>query len=341
MDRNTFLALYSRLQNHPIFTNESHHSQTPPIVQLAVALDRLGHEGNGACIDRSMELWGVSHGTLVNFTCRVLIAIEDILSGQLQWPSPHERRQIFEAFAEKGFPGCVGLIDGTLVELLQRPAFDGETYYDRKANYSINVQVVCDHRRKITFLYSGLPGSVQDVTTARRSSLWKFLGRERSAVFGREEYLLGDSGYVPMAHLVPAFRLSGTDRDKADFNNCLAHARVVNEHCIGVLKSRWHSLKQIRTQLKCRAENQIVIKWVKCCAILHNFMICARDDWTSADGNVEYAAPPTQNPTDCGIRPSVTGAAFRNQDWSLFLPLFELVEMEQDCLQLAAQVEKM
>ncbi|KAL3685950.1 hypothetical protein R1sor_003972 [Riccia sorocarpa] len=254
--------------NHPIFFNNSNCPQTPAVVQLAVGLDRLGHEGNGACIDRSMELWGISHGSLVNFTRRVLIAIEDMLRRELQWPTPQERQRISEAFTEKGFPGCVGLIDGTLVELVQRPHFDGETYYDRKSNYSLNVQIVCDHRRRILFLYSGLPGSVQDITAVRRSSLWKFLEREESTIFGRGEYLLGNSGYVPLPHLVPAFRLAGTDREKSDFNNCLAHARVINEHCIGVLKSRWHSLKQIRTQLKCREENKLVIKWVKCCVLL-------------------------------------------------------------------------
>ncbi|KAL3693772.1 hypothetical protein R1sor_007423 [Riccia sorocarpa] len=216
------------IQDHPIFFNNSNCPQTPAVVQLAVGLDRLGHEGNGACIDRSMELWGISHGSLVNFTRRVLIAIEDTLRRELQWPTPQERQRISEAFTEKRFLGCVGLIDGTLVELVQMPHFDGETYYDRKANYSLNVQIVCDHRRKILFLYSGLPGSVQDIIAVRRSSLWKFLEREESTIFGRGEYLLGDSGFVHLPHLVPAFRLVGTDREKSDFNNCLAHARKVS-----------------------------------------------------------------------------------------------------------------
>ncbi|KAL3691343.1 hypothetical protein R1sor_004994 [Riccia sorocarpa] len=265
MEKRTFRILLSRLQSHPIFHNESNHSQTPVEIQLAVGLDRMGHEGNGACIARSMELWGVSHGTLVNFTKRVMTAIEDLLAGELKWPSPRERQVISEAFAEKGFPGCIGLIDGTLVELIQRPRFDGETYYDRKANYSVNAQV-----------------------------------REESVIFGREEYLLGDSGYIPMPHLVPAFKLSGTDREKSDFNNCIAHARVVNEHCIGVLKSRWHSLKRVRTQLKCMEENKIVVKWIK-------------DDWTIDDAPVEYDPAPNQNPADSGIRVEQRGVSTRDR----------------------------
>ncbi|KAL2642651.1 hypothetical protein R1flu_010238 [Riccia fluitans] len=119
MDKHTFLKLLDRLKDHSIFQNESSHPQAPVVVQLTVALDRLGHEGNGVCIERSKELWGVSHGTIVNYTKRVLVAIEDRLAGELKWPREDERRKIFEAFEEKGFPGCVGLIDGTLVQIIQ------------------------------------------------------------------------------------------------------------------------------------------------------------------------------------------------------------------------------
>ncbi|KAL2649778.1 hypothetical protein R1flu_017906 [Riccia fluitans] len=67
-----------------LFENESSHPQALVVVQLAVALDRLGHEGHGVCIERSKELWGVSHGTIVNYTKRVLVAIEDRLAGELK-----------------------------------------------------------------------------------------------------------------------------------------------------------------------------------------------------------------------------------------------------------------
>ncbi|KAL3679785.1 hypothetical protein R1sor_022741 [Riccia sorocarpa] len=127
MDKQTFWHLFSLLEDHPIFINNSNCPQTPAVVQLAVALDRLGHEGNGACIDRSMELWGVSHGSLVNFTRRVLIALEDVLRRELEWPRAPERHRISEAFANKGFPGYVGLIDGTLDEWTSADGIDGYT----------------------------------------------------------------------------------------------------------------------------------------------------------------------------------------------------------------------
>lgn len=66
-----------------------------------------------------------------------------------------ERQVITEAFALKGFPGFVGLIDGTLLPLAQRPHHHGEVYFDRKSRYSLNAQVVCDHQQRIRYLFTG------------------------------------------------------------------------------------------------------------------------------------------------------------------------------------------
>ncbi|KAL2609432.1 hypothetical protein R1flu_028005 [Riccia fluitans] len=51
MDKRTFLKSLDRLKDHSIFHNESSHPQAPVVVQLVVALDRLGHEENGVCIE--------------------------------------------------------------------------------------------------------------------------------------------------------------------------------------------------------------------------------------------------------------------------------------------------
>ncbi|KAL2629402.1 hypothetical protein R1flu_014088 [Riccia fluitans] len=58
MDKRTFLKLLDRLKDHSIFQSESSHPQALVVVQLTLALDRLGQERNGVCIERSKELWG-------------------------------------------------------------------------------------------------------------------------------------------------------------------------------------------------------------------------------------------------------------------------------------------
>jgi hypothetical protein len=36
------------------------------------------------------------------------------------------------------------MVDGTLIPLFEKPGHHGEVYFDRKSNYSLNVQV-CPH----------------------------------------------------------------------------------------------------------------------------------------------------------------------------------------------------
>ncbi|KAL3683045.1 hypothetical protein R1sor_001067 [Riccia sorocarpa] len=154
-----------------------------------------------------------------------------------------------------------------------------------KSNYSMNVQVICDQNKRVIYFFAGMPGSCHDLTCLRRSSLWGRLGSAQ--LFDNGQYLLGDSGYIPLDRLVCSYKRTAGDMDKVDFNTCVAHARVGNEHYIGILKARWHSLKEIRTQLRNPAENAYVIRWMRCCIILHNFLIWRRDEWSEDDHPIE------------------------------------------------------
>lgn len=229
MDKPSFFKLVEMISDHSIFSNNSLYQQAPVVLQLAVCLDRVGHEGNGACLNRLIPTWGVSTGSLVNFSKRCFVALESVLAEEVQWPNREQREVIKQHFTGYGFSGCVGLIDGSLIPLSQGPKVDGECYYDRKSSYSVNAQVVCDHKRRIIYLFT----------------------------------------------------------DKEQFNRCVAKARVTNENCIGVLKSRWHSLKAIRIQLKSRKDNDFMVRWISLAARLHNFVISQNDHWTTEDEELD------------------------------------------------------
>ncbi|KAL3677990.1 hypothetical protein R1sor_020946 [Riccia sorocarpa] len=105
-----------------------------------------------------------------------------------------------------------------------------------KSNYSMNVQVICDQNKRVIYFFAGMPGSCHDLTCLMRSSLWGRLGSAQ--LFLNGQYLLGDNGYIPLDRLVCSYKRTAGDMDKVDFNTCVAHARVGNEHCIGILKAR-------------------------------------------------------------------------------------------------------
>lgn len=103
---------------------------------------------------------------------------------------------------------------------------------------------------------------------------------------------------MALSHLVPTFKRLDTNASKEDFNTCVAKCWVVNEHCIGVLKSRWHSLKNLRTQLNYKKDNAWIIQWINLCAKLHNYVLTMKDDSMDLDDNIDLKSkdPPLGPP---------------------------------------------
>ncbi|KAL2643143.1 hypothetical protein R1flu_010730 [Riccia fluitans] len=117
--------------------------------------------------------------------------LESVEESRYLYRDRRERVRISAVFAKLGFPGCIGLIDGMLIKLNQRPRDDGETYYDRKGDYAINAQVVYDDRKRIIYFFAGMPGSCHDETCLRRSPLWRQM--QHLGLFYDSQYLLRDS----------------------------------------------------------------------------------------------------------------------------------------------------
>lgn len=141
-----FDSLVETLCIHPFFSNNSHSMQMPVQDQVAIALYRFGHYGNAASYIK-VALWaGVSWGTVSNVTMCVLTALCDpcFRAVTMLWPDAEDIDAAKSWVEEQSCPAWRNgwlMVDGTLVPLFQRPAHYGNTYYDRKSNYSFNVQV--------------------------------------------------------------------------------------------------------------------------------------------------------------------------------------------------------
>jgi hypothetical protein len=140
----TFDELVGYIQDHPIFQNRSNCPQYPVEIQLAIALFRFGHDGNAASVEAIAQWAGVSVGLVVKATRRVIIAFLALHDNVVCWPSPAEKEQAKQWVEDNSCPAwrdgfC--MVDGTLVPLAEKPGHHGEAYFDRKSNYSLNVQV--------------------------------------------------------------------------------------------------------------------------------------------------------------------------------------------------------
>ena len=141
----TFDSLLEMVEGHAVFTNNSYVSQTPVDEQLGITLFRLGHNGNASSVDAVAQWAGVSAGTVVNCTRRVMIAFLALHDVAICWPSEEEKEEAkewVESVSCHAWRDGFCMVDGTLVPLFEKPGHHGEAYFDRKSNYSLNIQVI-------------------------------------------------------------------------------------------------------------------------------------------------------------------------------------------------------
>jgi hypothetical protein len=173
MTRESFYLLVEEMSTKKAFKKAKFRPRRCVAYQLLVFLYRLGKEGTGGCSIAVSQFFGIGIGSVNNYVERSIRALMEIKEEVVYWPDEGEREEIKTRMAVHGFRHCVGIIDGTLVVLDFRPEIYHECYYSRKCCYALNVMVVCDDQRRITYYYAGWPGSTHDNRVFRNSKLFK------------------------------------------------------------------------------------------------------------------------------------------------------------------------
>ena len=144
VDPSTFDGILEKIRDHHIFHNNSNVPQAPVETQLAIFLYRVGHYGNAASPEAIGHWAGVSPGTVVNATNRVMVALLNLHDELIHLPTPEEKESAKEWVAGKGCPewrdGFL-VVDGTKFALFQRPGLHGDAWFDKNRNYSLDCQV--------------------------------------------------------------------------------------------------------------------------------------------------------------------------------------------------------
>ncbi|KAI9918931.1 hypothetical protein PsorP6_011582 [Peronosclerospora sorghi] len=240
-------------------------------------LGATGVNGNGAAVKRIARTAGVADGTVPLYTYRVISALVRLASEFVRWPQPEERREISRRVAQRpGIVGAVGIVDGTHINFAQRPAIDREVFFSRKHRYGFNAQMIVDDRGMIRFFQTGLPASLYDSTAFTFTPISK----QPEQFFSENEFLLGDSGCTLTARILIPYRQPAASRPtNATFNLLYSRARVRVEHAIGILKSRWLSLRELRVHFRREADFKRACNWCSASFVLHNIVATQRDDW--------------------------------------------------------------
>jgi len=142
----TFDKLVTEIKNDPVFANNSQNEQRSVEEQVAITLYRFGHNGNAAS-QQKVAQWGYAgKGSVGLVTRQVLTALlwPEFMEKAVHMPTETKKDKAkawVEAHSCKGWWNGWCLVDGTLIPLYDRPYWYGESYFDRKCNYSLNLQV--------------------------------------------------------------------------------------------------------------------------------------------------------------------------------------------------------
>lgn len=141
VQRTSFFSLLELIKGDPIFISRGRKPQMEPKYQLATYLIRYGTLP-GVKVSTMLQL---SEGSIYNHSRRVVTAFRKLRPLYLTWPTPDERRTLRRHSKAFGFPGAIGALDGTHVQLLDKPRVDAIAYRSRKKIWSVSVQVSLSH----------------------------------------------------------------------------------------------------------------------------------------------------------------------------------------------------
>jgi hypothetical protein len=184
----------------------------------------------------------------------------------------------FKAKSDANFDGCAGCIDGLLVWMHKPTKKEceatgvGQIKYlcGRKSKYGLNLQAICDHKRRFLDVSILFGGSTSDLLAFEASPIRETLAEEGFLAPGL--CMFGDNAYVNqffMATPYPNVRMS-TNHEKDAYNFYHSQLRINIECAFGMLVARWGFLKK-KTPEQYTVKKTVAV--VSCLCKLHNFLI--------------------------------------------------------------------
>ncbi|KNZ57387.1 hypothetical protein VP01_2172g3 [Puccinia sorghi] len=244
MSKENFIQLANCIRGDPIFLPKGNKPQAPVEWQLLVMLSNLGLLGMAGGSAFLSNVFGISVGSVFNYTYHCLQALILRKKEFVSWPTSEQRAARRGILSQTNlFKNCVG--------------FNKEDYWMRKMLYGLNSIIFCDHGMRIIYALHGWFGSAHDSRVMRASHI-------------------SNSGYPCHPVIVPAFKKSRggyLDRPHKKFNYLLSLQQVVVEHKIGVLKRRWKTLTNLPLVISNENSAARASIWIRVCCMLHNYLL--------------------------------------------------------------------
>jgi len=251
--------------------------------QLAIFLYRFGH-GDKSC--RSIaHFFDCGMQTVRDVSMRVAQALPEAFPDivYLERDGPQKAKEM-EAFEDKGWKGCRGIIDVTHIKVVPEAAARrggySDVYMNRTGEFAKAYQFTVAADLRVLNVYGGHGAKTSDQTILNESQIYANIGE----LLGDREYFMADMGYALRPWCISGFRINEIiGQPNADgrtlFNRRFSGTRITVERSIGVLKARFRSL----LVGLCFRDPTEYSRVVLALCILHNICIEHRDSWDRAE----------------------------------------------------------
>lgn len=229
----------------------------PVVIQVCVALRFLSH---GSYLTAIGDIHHISKSSSYRCIVDVCNSLSNIFDEYVRFPINNEQTMA-GFYAVSRLPKVIGAIDGTHIPI-KKPSVNEHVYINRKGFHSINVMLICSHERIIRNALVHFPGNAHDSFILHSSAINQYFTQNHP-----DGWLVGDSGYALKNWLMTPV-LNPQNQQQIEYNRRHQRARLVVEHCNGLLKQRFRCLHK---QLEWTPQNSILI--IRSCIVLHNLAL--------------------------------------------------------------------
>jgi hypothetical protein len=155
---------------------------------------------------------------------------------------------------------------------------DPGNYFCRKGFFALNVQAICDSKKRILWMSTGHKGSTHDSLAFSETQLHALLERKKDYLYNHRLYIIGDSAYSLQSYMIVPYSNATPNTVDDSFNYWHSRTRIHIECAFGEIVMRWGVFwKKMNFKL---VNNGPIIN---ACCFLHNFFIDVRERCSSQE----------------------------------------------------------
>jgi len=144
MSRSAFLRVHELIKDDAVFLSCGKRPQRPVNYQLVVFLLKFG----GLPGIKFAGVLSLAEGTVSLYSHCVCQALRNVHADHLHWPGKEWRTFLKGEMVKYGFQGCLGMVDGSLIRLAERPRKNPRSYFCRKKYYWVSIIEIIENSIK-------------------------------------------------------------------------------------------------------------------------------------------------------------------------------------------------